>query len=238
MKYEAGEDSPQEQEYTEKELGNYKNPSHALCPACSVIQPISHFKRRLSKQHTAKRLGKQTANTGMEVTSKYCKACQKKRIKKKPITRKTRAELRNAVSYGDIHPVIAENIIKERDEALNPSRSAHMKKRWADVRAAELSQYRKKLSEQVLRLGNYYHANKKNQACQELLSSALYAYKTAQQARDNHINKLKLSGEKPPQSVPNIEDLYTWEEKQEMQRLKQQIPHEVLSKQRIRKRKE
>lgn len=225
-----GEISPQE-DYVVVEL--HKHLTHAQCPMCNEIHPIKMFKHRLTLQETAKKLGKDKSSSRMIVDSKYCSLCRPKAIPRKSLKRKTRDEIKVAVLYGDIHPVIAQLEIAKRDEDMNLKKSAGMKKRWARIRQANEKQYSKQLQAQVNRKASYYHANKHNGADTTLIALALADYNYARIAKQTLLREQSL-GEKSPQTT-KLEDAYTYDQRQELMRLKAQIPATILNKQRRRK---
>ena len=225
-----GEKSPQD-DYVVVEL--HKHLTHAQCPMCNGIHPIKSFKRRLTLQETAKKLGKDRANSRMVVDSKYCVSCRKKAIPRKTLKRKTRDEIKVAVMYGDIHPVVAKLEIAKRDEEIHLKQSAGMKNHWARIRQAEAKQYSKQLQAQVNRKASYYHANKHNGADTTLIALAEADYRFSRLAKQTLLREQSL-GEKPPQTT-KLEDAYTYDQRQELMRLKAQIPATILNKQRRRK---
>lgn len=225
-----GEISPQD-DYVVVPL--HKHLTHAQCPMCNYILPIKSFKRRLTLQETAKKLGKDKSSSRMVVDSKYCASCRPKAIPRKSLKRKTRDEIRASVAYGDIHPVIAKLEIAKRNEEIHLKQSAGMKNRWARIRQAEAKQYGKNLQAQVNRKASYYHANKHNKADTTLIAFALADYSYAKIAKQTLLREQSL-GENPPQTT-KLEDAYTYEQREELMRLKAQIPATILNKQRRRK---
>ena len=211
----------------------HKHLTHAQCPMCNEILPIKSFKRRLTLQETAKKLGKDKASSRMVVDSKYCASCRPNAIPRKSLKRKTRDEIRASVAYGDIHPVIAKLEIDKRNADMNDKKSAGMKNRWARIRQANAKQYSKDLQAQVNRKASYYHANKHNGADTTLIALALADYNYARIAKQTLLREQSL-GEISPQTT-KLEDAYTYEQRQELMRLKAQIPATILNKQRRRK---
>lgn len=202
---------------------------------CEEILPIKLFKRRLTLQETAKKLGKPKASSRMVVDSKYCASCRPNAIPRKKMKQKTRDEIRDAVSYGDIHPVFAKLEIDKRNAEVNAKKSAGMKRRWDTIRQAQAKQYGKDLQAQVNRKASYFHANKHNGADTTLITFALADYTYAKIAKQTLLRQ-NQNGEKPPQAqATKLEDAYTYDQLQELQRLKQLIPQAILVKQRRRK---
>lgn len=103
-----------------------------LCAQCGMLKPHAHFKRLLTRAQTKAR--GYVGHHRVEIDSKLCKDCQPKA---KPVERLTKKEIRNRVAAGDMHPMIAEGIIRERDETVNQRRAAKTASRWADLQSAE-----------------------------------------------------------------------------------------------------
>lgn len=204
-----------------------------MCVRCGEIKPIGRFKHRLTLEETAKRLDKNIATTRMEVNSKYCTPCRRKEIPRKSLRQKSRDEIKRAVAYGDINIVTATLEIKKRDAEVNQKKTAGLKRRWERIRNEQAKTYGKQLQEQVNRKASYFHANKHNGADTTLIAFAEADYAYARLAKQTLMRAL-ANGEKPPQA-PKLEDAYTYDQRQELQRLKAQIPHEILTKQRRRK---
>jgi hypothetical protein len=98
-----------------------------LCAQCQRIKPHAQFKRLLTRAQTKAR--GYVGNHRVEIDSKMCKDCQPKA---KPIERLTKKELRNRVAAGDLHQMLADGVIKERNETVNQRRAAKMSSRWAE----------------------------------------------------------------------------------------------------------
>lgn len=210
----------------------HKHLTHAQCVMCNEIKPIGRFKYRLSLEETAKRLDKPVATTRMEVNSKYCTPCRKKAVPRKTLRQKSRDEIKRAVAYGDLNIVQAKLEIAKRNEETNLKKTAGVKRRWEKLRKEKELSYSKLLQAQVNTKASYYHANKHNGADTTLISFAKADYDYARIAKQTLLRAHKL-GEKPPQT--NITDAYTYDQRQELQRLKALIPHHILVKQRRRK---
>jgi hypothetical protein len=210
-----------------------KHLTHAMCVKCGEIKPIGRFKHRLTLEETAKRLDKNIATTRMEVNSKYCTPCRRKEIPRKSLRQKSRDEIKRAVAYGDLNIVQAKIEIAKRDEDMNLKKSAGVKRRWERIRNEKAKAYGKQLQEQVNRKASYFHANKHNGADTTLITFAQTDYTYARLAKQTLMRGV-ASGEVSPQTT-KLEDAYTYEQRQELQRLKAQIPHEILTKQRRRK---
>lgn len=210
-----------------------KHLTHAMCVMCNEIKPIKLFKHRLTLEETAKRLDKNIATTRMEVNSKYCTPCRKKAIPRKSLRQKSRDEIKRAVAYGDLNIVQAKIEIAKRDEDMNLKKSAGVKRRWERIRNEKAKAYGKILQNQINRKASYYHANKHNGADTTLITFAQTDYTYARIAKQTLLRGV-ASGEISPQTT-KLEDAYTYEQRQELQRLKALIPHSILVKQRRRK---
>ena len=106
--------------------------THKFCADCGAFRPHADFKRLLTRAQTKAR--GYVGHHRVEIDSKLCKDCQPK---PKPVERLTKKEIRNRVAAGDMHPMIADGIIKERDESVNQRRAAKTTSRWADLQSAE-----------------------------------------------------------------------------------------------------
>lgn len=103
-----------------------------MCVQCKLIKPHADFKRLLTRAQTKAR--GYVGHHRVEIDSKMCKDCQPKA---KPIERLSKKEIRNRVAAGDMHPMIAEGIIKDRDESVNQRRAAKTATRWAELQSKE-----------------------------------------------------------------------------------------------------
>jgi hypothetical protein len=103
-----------------------------LCAQCQRIKPHAQFKRLLTRAQSKAR--GYVGHHRVEIDSKLCKDCQPKL---KPVERLTKKEIRNRVAAGDMHPMIGEGIIKERDDTVNQRRAAKTASRWADLQSVE-----------------------------------------------------------------------------------------------------
>lgn len=211
----------------------HKHLTHAICAMCNEIKPIGRFKYRLSLEETAKRLDKPIASTRMEANSKYCTPCRKKAVPRKSLRQKSRDEIKRAVAYGDLNIVQAKLEIAKRDEETNLKKTAGVKRRWERIRNEKAKQLNNDLQAQVNRKASYFHANKHNGADTTLIAFAQTDYAYARIAKQTLLRAFSL-GENPPQKL-KLEDAYTYDQRQELQRLKALIPQHILVKQRKRK---
>lgn len=106
--------------------------NHKFCSQCGGFKPHAQFKRLLTRAQTKAR--GYVGNHRVEIDSKLCKDCQPKA---KPIERLSKKEIRNRVAAGDMHPMIADGIIREREETVNQRRAAKTASRWAELQHKE-----------------------------------------------------------------------------------------------------
>ena len=123
--------SDDEQEYAVKDLGNPKNPSHALCPSCREIKPIKDFRTK-STYIQARSWG---CRNCIDITHEKCVLCRKPPKKIKELTLK---EIRNKVLSGDIKGgAIGALAIKNKEDELRRKKREAVERRWRSVRAKE-----------------------------------------------------------------------------------------------------
>lgn len=103
-----------------------------LCAQCGMLKPHAQFKRLLTRAQTKAR--GYVGHHRVEIDSKLCKDCQPKA---KPVERLTKKEIHNRMVAGDMHPMIAEGIIRERDATVNQRRAAKTASRWAELQSKE-----------------------------------------------------------------------------------------------------
>lgn len=106
--------------------------THKFCSQCGGYKPRVEFKRLLTRAQTKAR--GYVGHHRVEIDSKLCKSCQPRA---KPVERLTKKEILNRVAAGDMHPMIAEGIIRERDETVNQRRAAKTASRWAALQHKE-----------------------------------------------------------------------------------------------------
>jgi len=106
--------------------------THKFCSDCGACRPLADFKRLLTRAQSKAR-GYVGAHR-VEIDSKLCKDCQPK---PKPLDQLTKKEMLNKVASGDVHPMLAEGIIRERDATVNDRRSAKTSARWAEKQKKE-----------------------------------------------------------------------------------------------------
>lgn len=123
--------SDDEQEYAVKDLGNPKNPTHALCPACGEIKPIKNFRTK-STYIQARSWGYRNC---IEITHEKCVLCRKPPKKVKDLTLK---EIRNKVLSGDIKGgAIGALAIKNKEDEIRRKKREAVERRWRSARAKE-----------------------------------------------------------------------------------------------------
>ena len=103
------------------------------CITCKQTLPSNLFKYRATREE-AKRKGL-SGNTAAWVESNRCKACRPKR---KPPSKLPRNELANRVTAGDVSPIEAERILKERERGRRAKISEYMKVRHAMLKHMSL----------------------------------------------------------------------------------------------------
>lgn len=105
--------------------------SHLLCPKCGALKPRADFKRILSRAQ-AKQVG-YSGERRIQITSTMCKPCRPKR---KPAAKLTRKELINRIQGGDIHPVVGQAMLEQRQEQGKAKMSRAIRQAWDSARRA------------------------------------------------------------------------------------------------------
>lgn len=118
--------------------------THKFCAHCGAFRPHADFKRLLTRAQTKAR--GYVGHHRVEIDSKLCKDCQPK---PKPVERLSKKEIRNRVAAGDMHPMLAEGIIKERDESVNQRRSAKTASRWSELQSKEWRKLITRIGEEI-----------------------------------------------------------------------------------------
>lgn len=103
--------------------------SHLLCPKCGALKPRADFKRILSRAQ-AKQVG-YSGERRIQITSTMCKPCRPKR---KPAAKLTRKELINRIQGGDIHPVVGQAMLEQRQEQGKAKMSRAIRQAWNAAR--------------------------------------------------------------------------------------------------------
>ena len=127
------------------------------CKKCGEEKPRAEFKRRMTAEEYSIVLNRRV-ETGTTVISSLCRPCQPKRKPRKELTLK---ELRNKITNKRLNPIIGEQLIKEKREAINKTRSRNMRERWQKEKGKEREAFKAKLDREVNQAKNKYHAYKR-----------------------------------------------------------------------------
>lgn len=117
--------------------------SHLLCPKCGALKPRADFKRILSRAQ-AKQVG-YSGERRIQITSTMCKPCRPKR---KPASKLTRKELINRIQGGDIHPVVGQAMLEQRQEQGKAKMSQAIRRAWNIARRATWATPMRELQEE------------------------------------------------------------------------------------------
>lgn len=117
--------------------------SHLLCPKCGALKPRADFKRILSRAQ-AKQVG-YSGERRIQITSTMCKPCRPKR---KPAAKLTRKELINRIQGGDIHPVVGQAMLEQRQEQGKAKMSQAIRQAWDAARRATWATPMRELQEE------------------------------------------------------------------------------------------
>lgn len=177
------------------------------CKACGETKPIQDFKRRLSKRQSASLMRRSSVVIGLLVESVRCKTCWSELKRQTPLTRK---EILNKKQSGDMKGVMADLLLKRKEEDKHKVKARKMKEYWQNKRTTYLKQLEHNLQQQVAKYANRYHAYKttvKNEATQgqmsptqnqiksttqnAMLEQHRWNYEQARQARDNLLKKAR-----------------------------------------------
>jgi len=127
---------------------------HITCAKCGETKPRAEFKRRMTAEEYS-RVIKRRVETGTTVISSLCKPCQPKR---KPRSKLTLKELRNKITEKRINPKLGEALIEEKRQAINKTRSRHMREYWQKQKGKAREELKAKLDKEVTRAKNTYHS--------------------------------------------------------------------------------
>lgn len=146
--------------------------SHKFCAKCGAFRPHADFKRLLTRAQTKAR--GYVGHHRVEIDSKMCKDCQPKA---KPVERLSNKEIRNRVAAGDMHPMIADGIIKDRAESVNQRRAAKTASRWSELQSKEWKKLVYAVSQEVtiVRQQLKYAQNIKDKTRQDYAATYLKA---------------------------------------------------------------
>lgn len=169
-----------------------------VCKACGETKPIQEFQRRLSKRQSASLMRRSSVAVGLLVESVRCKTCWSELKRQTPLTRK---EILNKKQSGDMKGVMADLLLKRKEEDKHKVKSRKMKEYWQNKRTAYLKQLEHNLQQQVAKYANRYYAYKttvKNETTQghlspqnAMLEQHRWNYEQARQARDNLLKKAR-----------------------------------------------
>ena len=124
------------------------------CKKCGETKPRAEFKRRMTAEEYSIVLNRRV-ESGTTVISSLCKPCQPKR---KPLKKLTLKQLRNKVTNKRLNAYVGEQLIKEKRESINKTRSRIMKERWQKEKGKERQALLDRLNKEVKRAGGRYHA--------------------------------------------------------------------------------
>lgn len=165
------------------------------CKACGETKPIQDFKRRLSKRQSASLMRRSSVAVGLLVESVRCKTCWSELKRQTPLTRK---EILNKKQSGDMKGVMADLLLKRKEEDKHKVKARKMKEYWQNKRATYLKQLEHNLQQQVAKYANRYHAYKTQQGQMSptppqnaMLEQHRWNYEQARQARDNLLKKAR-----------------------------------------------
>jgi len=127
------------------------------CKKCGETKERNEFKRRMTAEEYSKALNRRV-ETGTTVISSLCKNCQPKR---KPRAKLTLKQLRNKITNKRINEKLGEALIEEKRQAINKTRSRHMKERWQKEKGKERAELKASLDKEVNRAKSTYSAYKR-----------------------------------------------------------------------------
>lgn len=122
-------------------------PRHKECTRCLRVHPMEMFKRLLTLAQSAK--AGYSGERRVLTESSICRPCRQQEAKdKRAMDRRPRVlrmsdkQIANAAYYGDIHPLVAQDMLRERRQRINGARSRAQHDRWlsewqAPFRAAQ-----------------------------------------------------------------------------------------------------
>jgi len=131
--------------------------SHITCKKCGETKGRDEFKRRMSAEEYSNVI-KRRVETGTTVISSLCKSCQPKR---KPRNKLTLKELRTKITNKRLNPYLGEQLIAEKRQAINKTRSRHMRERWQKERGKARDALKASLDKEVNRAKSTYSAYKR-----------------------------------------------------------------------------
>ena len=159
-----------------------------VCTMCGETKPKSEFKRRLTKRQSASLLRRGSVQTALTVISSRCRSCWRETKRRTPLTNQ---DIRNKKASGDLHPVMADIMLKTRKENANNIKSRVMKEYWEKQKTKPIEALKKNLQQQVAKYRNRYHATKSQDPHHALLPQHKTNYERARQVRDDLMARAK-----------------------------------------------
>jgi len=206
-------------------FGETMSDTHKFCSQCGGFKPHAQFKRLLTRAQSKAR--GYVGHHRVEIDSKLCKDCQPK---PKPVERLTKKEIRNRVAAGDMHPMIGEGIIKERDDTVNQRRAAKTASRWADLQHKEWQKLVYAVSREVTIV------RQQQKYAQRIKDATRQAYANTYLTILNNLRaKLRFAALKPqgaPESVYWMDHLHP-EETQQVRDAWEKLPLDTRSRMKI-----
>jgi hypothetical protein len=172
-------------------MSNETNLVQKVCTMCGETKPKSEFKRRLTKRQSASLLRRDSVRTALTVISSRCRSCWIDTKRRTPLTNQ---DIRNKKASGDLHPVMADIMLKTRKENANKIKSRVMQEYWEKKRAEPIKALEKNLRQQVAKYKSRYHATKSKDPHHALLRQHGENYKRAREVRDDLLSRAR-SGE-------------------------------------------
>jgi len=176
-------------------MSNETNLVQKVCTMCGETKPKSEFKRRLTKRQSASLLRRDSVRTALTVISSRCRSCWIDTKRRTPLTNQ---DIRNKKASGDLHPVMADIMLKTRKENANKIKSRVMQEYWEKKRAEPIKALEKNLRQQVAKYKNRYHATKsqnkdkpQDSPHHALLRQHSENYKRAREVRDDLLSRAK-----------------------------------------------
>lgn len=105
-----------------------------LCSKCGRVKPLAEFKRKLSRAQSMAR--GHAGNFRLEIESTMCKACQPR---EKSYSEMTRKEIENRIATGDIHALVAKEVLEKRQRALAAEQRRYISQAWKAARTESWS---------------------------------------------------------------------------------------------------
>lgn len=169
------------------------------CSKCGQTKPIKDFQRRITIAQARAYLKRQNITRPQTITSSQCKTC---RPKPKPRSKLSLKELHNKRETGDLNKVLADLLIRQKQEKNRQIRVANTKKRWHDQREKKIQAFTQHLQNQVEKYSQRYHAYKtylKNKDITDtqhaLLAQHRANYEQAKQIKEREVIRARETGD-------------------------------------------